>query len=197
LEYSNESAGKVELPLSKYIPHNFDNLVKNYLKSVKLFNDIDKLKEPVLLWNNDAYSGMIKAYNYFTNNSKFVFPFNDISIYSILGLNSISSRSSMIDILRKLTAIIGNYQNELQERNSIFNATNSILVSVDPTIHKDNLYYIFRGFLLLTYQPEYTLDNIIRILKEEAATHEQNVPALLLIGAYKGIENLNNELPSL
>jgi ADP-ribosylglycohydrolase len=197
LEILLKTAGDVKGPLLKYVPHDFDELIENYINSLRISNNIDTSKKPIIPYDDNAYNGMIKAHYYFINHyfedkkKGFIFPFTDKSLYSILGMNLITSHHSMSDIIKKLTIIIEDYS---AEKSSVHNAVNSILSGVKLGDNGDNLYYAICGFLLLTYQPEYTIDNIIKILLENNVTQDQILSVVLLIGAYKGLKKLKKEL---
>jgi hypothetical protein len=109
----------------------------------------------------------------------------------------IRSRLSLINAIRKLNILI--YQNNNIDKiisRSIYYASMSVMNTNAHVInaeYKTDTYYAIRGFLLLSFKPEYTYIDIIDILTKEHASNKGLIMAGQFIGAYKGLNKLVSE----
>jgi hypothetical protein len=92
----------------------------------------------------------------------------------------------MIEKIKTLMSFVGQYPDD---KIDVHISTESILYGKKPDSYTD-LYYAYRGFLMLCYKPRYKYQEIINKLREEGAEKSDIVLAVNLIGAHLGLKQL-------
>jgi hypothetical protein len=103
----------------------------------------------------------------------------------------IKKRPSIIIAINKLIDFISNADSTAKK--VIRSAVKSVLepnIKLYLNTQVDNFIYVFRGFLYLVYEPQYTHQKIIDILRNEGANNIALWYIAKLMGAYFGLSGL-------
>jgi hypothetical protein len=93
---------------------------------------------------------------------------------------------SIKEKIETLISFVGQYPSD---KIDVRISAESILRDKKPKTYSD-LYYAYRGFLMLCYKPRYKYQEIINKLKEEGGDQSDIVIAGNLIGAHMGLKQL-------
>jgi ankyrin repeat protein len=165
-----------------------DTLNKKFLKQYIMKFIEDPLSGLVVM--NDLYNtGIIDIY--WSKNEINTGILTIIDVYYRFLRYLIKKRPSIIIAINKLIDLISNSDSSVKK--IIHSAVKSIL---DPNIKLylntqiNDFIYVFRGFLYLVYEPQYTHQKIIDILKNEGANNIALWYIAKLMGAYFGLSGL-------
>jgi hypothetical protein len=163
----------------------------NSIFSNQNYTDVVKVKI------KDQVNGMVAGWCWVMNTipDKPSYETSDDKFYYIFLKHLIRTKISLYDTIQKLIILVSSVDKPI--RDSIYQATTSVLNGTNfsdiPPKHKTNLYYCFKGFLLLGFYPEYTYIEILDILRKEGATNYVLGLAAQYIGAYWGLNKLKSQ----
>jgi hypothetical protein len=109
----------------------------------------------------------------------------------------IRTQSSLIQIINKLKQYViirDNLRNrEIIEYAALSTLKNTVLLKKYWTKEDLDFYFIFKGFLLLSFEPQYTKKEILDIIKKQGATDKAIIYTNKLISSYLGLNQLKKQ----
>jgi hypothetical protein len=161
--------------------------------NISMYDEYPIIRETLeIVEQEDSFKGLVAAYYNYVGGE--LGKLNNIylaqNIYSEFGIKLLLKREPLIEKIKVLESLLSKYETG---KKAVYDASMSVLYMSSSNKTKDPKYYGFKGFLLLAYKPDYTMQEIRKILIEDGSGYMGLSMAAKLIGSQKGFNKLQEE----